>query len=220
MSSHFIMESTLFQEAEILRQTSNKARFKMILQTVDERNQNKRVYPRNVMEDGLDDCRARMKRRAFYGELDHPFPQGNHEFDTVRQTTVSLKEVSHIIVDYYFEGNKLIGELETCSTINGRNLLGLLTDRSGIGMSMRGMAELERRDGANYVKGPLLIIGYDAVSLPSHAAAVVDFNEMKFEAKMITESVNQICVGGKCFLPNYFDKLVENKVITFFDRWV
>jgi hypothetical protein len=218
--SHFISEASLFQEAEILKQSSGRALFRMILQTVDERNQNKRVYPKDVMEAGLHECDERMRRRAFFGELDHPFPQGNHEFDTVRQTTVSLKEVSHIIKNYYFEGNKLIGELETTTTTNGKNLLGLLTDKAGIGMSMRGMAELEKHENTNYVKGPLLIISYDAVSLPSHSAAVVDFNEMKFERRMMTESVNQICVGGKCYLPNYFDKLVENKVIQFFDRWV
>jgi hypothetical protein len=216
---HFIAEKALLQEAEILKRTPDKARFRMILQTVDERNQNKRVYPRDVIVGALDDCEARMKRRAFLGELDHPFPQGNHEFDTVRQTTVSLKEVSHIILSYGFEGNKLIGELETTTTTNGKNLLGLLIDKSGIGMSMRGMAELERRDGTNYVKDPLLIIAYDAVSLPSHAAAVVDFNEMKFERRMIQESANMVCVNGKCFLPNYFDKLVESKVITFFKEW-
>lgn len=218
--SHFISETALFQEAEILKQSSGRALFRMILQTVDERNQNKRVYPKDVMEAGLHECDDRMKRRAFFGELDHPFPQGNHEFDTVRQTTVSLKEVSHIIKNYYFEGKKLIGEIETTTTTNGKNLLGLLVDKAGIGMSMRGMAELERHEHTNYVKGPLLIISYDAVSLPSHSAAVVDFNEMKFERRMMTESVNQICVGGKCYLPNYFDKLVENKVIQFFDTWV
>jgi len=218
--SHFIMESVLFQEAEIIKKSPDKATFRMVLQTVDEKNQNKRVYPRDVMEEGLHECDDRMKRRAFFGELDHPFPQGNHEFDTVRQTTISLKEVSHIIKNYWFEGNKLIGELETLSRGYGINLLGLLYDKTGIGMSMRGMAELERQGNTNYVKGPLLIIGYDAVSLPSHAAAVVDFNEMKFERRMVIESVNQICVGGKCYLPNYFDKLVESKVITFFDSWV
>ena len=175
--SHFIMESVLFQEAEIIKKSPDKATFRMVLQTVDEKNQNKRVYPRDVMEEGLHECDDRMKRRAFFGELDHPFPQGNHEFDTVRQTTISLKEVSHIIKNYWFEGNKLIGELETLSRGYGINLLGLLYDKTGIGMSMRGMAELERQGNTNYVKGPLLIIGYDAVSLPSHAAAVVDFNE-------------------------------------------
>ncbi len=219
-NSHFIMEGAIFQEAEIVKKYPGKAIFRSVVQTADEVNQNKRMYPRPVLESGMADCKPRMGRRAFLSELDHPFPQGNRAFDAVRQTTVSLKEVSHMIRDYQFDGNRLVAEMETTSTPNGSILLGLLHDRSGIGFSMRGMAELLRQPKYNVVKNPLKIVAFDSVSLPSHKAAVVDFNEMHFESSMLTESENLICAGGKCFLPDYFDKLVETKLITFFDKWV
>lgn len=222
-SSAFIMESAIFQEAKIISSKDpSKARFKMIMQTADEVNQNKRMYPKSVLNKAMENCRERMSRRAMLGELDHPFPIGNDTFDGVRQTTVSLKEVSHMIVDYDWRGNHLIGELETTNTPHGKILLGLLRDKSGVGLSMRGMAELERGPQYNVVKDPLLIITFDSVSLPSHKAAIVDFNKMKFESvNVLTESCGLICTpDGKCFLPEYFDKLVENKIITFFDRWV
>jgi len=218
--SVFIQEGVIFQEAEMIKTGPGKARFRMTLQTVDEVNQNHRMYPKDVLTSGMQNCDERMKRGAFFGEMDHPFPSGNDQFDTVRQTTVSLKEVSHIIRDYEFRGSHLVGELETASTPNGAILHGLLQDKAGLGMSMRGLAELERLEDHNVVKDPLMVVTFDAVSLPSHKAAVVDFNEMKFESNMLTEQNGLICLDGRCFLPNYFDKLIETRVIDFFTKWI
>lgn len=217
--SSFILESALMQEAKIVKETPGKAIFRCTIQTADDINANKRMYPRMVLEGGMQNCAPRMKNRAFLSELDHPIPQGG-QFDQIRQTTVQLKEVSHIIRDYQWKGNHLVAEMETTSTPNGAILRGLLEDKSGIGFSMRGLAELERLTEYNRVKGPLTIIAFDAVSQPSHKAAVVNFSEMRFESSMLMESVGQICIGGKCFLPDYFDKLVESKIVTFFDKWV
>jgi len=214
------MESPIYQEPKVLKDSIQKARFRMILQDLDTINANRRMYPSDVISEGLNDCNIRMKRKAFFGELDHPFPTGKEEFDAIRQTTVSLEKVSHYICDYEIKNKQVIGEIETANTNSGYILLGLLKDKAGIGMSMRGVAELERTREYNRVMRPLTIIGYDAVSMPSHTSALVDFNEMKFESKCLMENSRMICVGGKCFLPDYFDKLVESKIITFFDRWV
>lgn len=221
---HFIVESPVFQEADVRKSEPGKAIFRMTMQTVDEVNQNKRMYPRDALAEAMEECKPRMKKRAFLGELDHPIPTGN-QFDEVRQTTVMLKEVSHLLRDYEIRGNHVIGELETTSTGNGAKLMGLLKDKCGIGLSMRGMAELnQREDGVNVVKKPLMVITYDSVSVPSHAAATVDFNNLKFESlNVLTESLNSgtICTpDGRCFLANYFDKLVETRVIEFFHKWV
>jgi hypothetical protein len=204
-----------------MKETPSKAIFRCPIQSVDEVNQNRRMYPSSVLQEGMTNCEERMKRRAFYSELDHPIPSGVEQVDGIRQTTVSLKEVSHIVRGYDFNGNYLVGEMETTSTPNGGILLGLLRDRTGVGFSMRGLAELDRQPEYNVVKSPLTIIAFDAVSMPSHKSAVVDFSEMKFESEMLFESPSgMICINGKCFLPNYFDKLVETKMIQFFDRWV
>lgn len=218
--SVFIQEGVIFQEAEMIKTGPGKVRFRMVLQTCDEVNQNHRMYPKDVLTDGMKNCDERMGRGAFFGEMDHPFPSGNDQFDTVRQTTVSLKEVGHIIRDYEFRGNRLMGEIETTSTPNGAILHGLLKDKAGLGMSMRGLAELEVLKDHSVVKNPLMIVTFDSVSLPSHKAAVVDFNEMKFEASMLTEQNGFVCLDGRCFLPNYFDKLIETKVIDFFSTWL
>jgi len=184
--SSLIIESSLFSEATMIKETPSKAIFRCPIQSVDEVNQNHRMY-----------------------------------LDGIRQTTVSLEKVSHIIRSYEFRKNHLVGEMETTSTPNGGILLGLLKDKTGVGFSMRGLAELERKQDYNEVKSPLTIIAFDAVSMPSHKSAVVDFNEMKFEQTVLFESPSGlVCFDGKCFMPDYFDKLIETKVITFFDRWV
>lgn len=218
--SALIIEQSIFSEANIIKKTPSKAIFRCPIQTVDEVNQNNRMYPSDVLSEGMGSCDSRIKRRAFYSELDHPIPSGNDQVDGVRQTTVSLKEVSHIIRSYEFKNNMLYGEMETTSTPNGNILFGLLDDKTGVGFSMRGLAELERLQDHNVVKSPLTIIAFDAVSMPSHKSAVVDFNEMKFESHMLTEDRGLVCIGDKCFMPDYFDKLIENKVIQFFDRWI
>jgi len=221
MGPKLIIEQSILGEANIVKSTPTKAIFRCPIQTVDEVNQNGRLYPSSVLKEGIGQCDPRMKRRAFYSELDHPLPTGNDQIDGIRQTTVSLKEVSHIIRTYEFKNNILVGEMETTNTPNGGILLGLLRDQTGVGFSMRGLAELERLQDHNVVKPPLTIIAFDAVSSPSHQSAVVDFNEMKFEQNMLYESGNGvICVNGRCFMPEYLDKLIETKVIKFFERWV
>lgn len=218
---NLIIEQSVFSEAQIIKSTPTKAIFRCPIQTVDEINQNHRLYPSGVLKESMGNCGSRMKRRAFYSELDHPIPTGVDSVDGIRQTTVSLEKVSHIIRDYEFRGNHLVGELETTSTPNGGILFGLLKDKTGVGFSMRGLAELERLPDHNVVKSPLTIIAFDAVSAPSHRSAVVDFNEMKFESHMLTESASGVvCLNGRCFMPDYFDKLIETKVIEFFERWV
>jgi len=219
--SNLIIESSIFSEAQIVKTSPTKAIFRCPIQSVDEVNQNKRIYPSAVLQEGMGNCESRMKRRAFYSELDHPIPTGNDQIDGIRQTTVSLEKVSHIIRDYEFKNKHLIGEMETTSTPNGGILFGLLKDKTGVGFSMRGLAELDHQPNHAVVKSPLTIIAFDAVSFPSHKSAVVDFNEMKFEQSMLFESPSgMVCVGGHCFLPDYFDKLIETKIITFFDRWI
>jgi len=219
----FIMEAPILQEAEIVKTLKNKSIFKCIIQTCDEPNRNKRVYPKSVLTQGMNDCRERMKTRAFMNELDHPIPSGNRQFDAVRQTSVMLDNTSHIITNYQFDGKKLVAEMETTLTDQGFKLNGLLKDKIGLGFSMRGMGDVQFINGHNTVKGPLTIISYDAVSRPSHQAAVVDFNQMKFEndSSMLTECDNgMICFKDQCYLPNYFDKLVESQMIKFYGKWV
>lgn len=218
----FIGEGAIYQEAEVVKIDPQKAIFKLTLQTCEDVNQNKRLYPRKVLTSAMKQAEERISNRKFLGETDHPLVQGNESYDGMRQTTVLLKEASHLLRTYEFQGNNLVGEMETLRTPNGKIILGLLQDKVTLGVSMRGLAELNKSpNGINIVQDPLYIITFDAVSLPSHKSAVVNFNEMRFESKnMLTESCGTVCHNGICYLPDYFDRLVETKIIKFFDRWI
>lgn len=220
--SHLIIESNILQEADIVKMGPSKAVFRMVAQTYDEVNQNKRMYPENVLKEAMKNCNDRMQKRMMTGELDHPLLTGSEQIDGVRQTTVLLKEASHLFRTYDWSGNRLILELETLTTYNGQQFFSLLRDKVTVGLSMRGMAELDVKNNIKIVKSPLYIVTFDAVSNPSHKSAVVDFSEMKFEsAHNLTESCGVICTAdGKCFLPEYLDKLIETKMIKFCDRWI
>ena len=221
--SYFLMEHCgILQEAEVTKRDSNKAIFTLAIQDADAINQNRRKYPKDVLSEGIKNCEPRIEARSFLGELDHPLPTGN--FDEVRQTTVLLSEVSHLVRSYEWRGNVLFAEFETLSTPNGQKVLNLIKDDIGFGTSMRGMAELVRHPQYNLVKGPLYIVTYDLVSNPSHKIAKIDEQQIRFES--ITESASGlICVRdvkgkSQCYLPNYFDKLVEQKLLSFMRYWV
>jgi len=214
--SYFLMEQSILQEAEIESTKNGKAVFRLALQDADTPNRNKRYYPKNVLMEGINNCMEKIKSRSFLGELDHPIPTG--KFDEVRQTTVLLSEVSHVVRDVEWRDNVLWGELETLDTPKGKIAYNLIKDKIGIGTSMRGMGELQHRGDYKIVKGPLIIICYDLVTSPSHKISRIDEQQVRFES--IQENTNMICVDGRCYLPNYFDKLVETKMIQFFNRWV
>ena len=214
MQSHsFIQESPIYQEPKVMRETKNRAVFRMVIQTADEPNRNKRIYPKQVLNKAMKQCEDKIKSRCFFGELDHPIPQGNDTFDSMRQTTVLLTEASHIIREYEWDKNKLIAEIETLTTPKGNILLNLIKDKTGLGQSMRGMAELLKDKDFSIVSDPLVIISYDAVSYPSHSQAVVDLNEVSFSESFIQENQSLVCLGGKCYLPDYFAKLIEKNII-------
>jgi len=228
--SYFINESAVYQEPKMVKNypKRDKAVFRACVQTVDVVNQNKRKYPRPVLEGGVKQLEPLLNNRCLYNELDHPLKTGDKNFDIVRQTTVLLKRASHLITNFEFSGHKLMAEMETLNTWNGKQLYGLLLDKTGIGFSMRGLGELGNRNGYYEVMPPLTIICFDSVSRPSHSGAVVDLGSVRFENKEYKKAKNSslileseqiqdhgdiICAGGKCFLADYFDKLIEHKII-------
>lgn len=205
----------------------NKIRFEAILQTAGDVNKNKRRYSKKLIQEGLEMYKSRIDEGLSLGECDHPIDVT--ENSAVRQTTVLLSEASHVIRDVSWDGNKLIGVVETlAATPKGRMLRDFIVeDHLPIGFSLRGMGDLkEIRENAGTiweVQGPLQIITYDVVSNPSHAGAKFikitesvskDLNE---SYNMLVQSNNYIeengmikTANGLYFLPNDFDRYVNS----------
>jgi len=230
----------LIRETEMRSIPSNivkqrdKIRMECILQTCGDINRNKRMYKKDIMIEGINKILPRVKDGSFIGELDHPIST-----DPSRQVTVWYKEASHRIVDLGWDGNKLVGVLETLRTPNGTILKNLAEDGVPVGFSFRGMGDLkqvsENGNQYNEVIGPVNIITWDSVSLPSHETARLlkitesMCQEIKDGARknllseshtIIYEDENVICTKeGFCYIPNEFDKLVEQRYITLRDKF-
>jgi len=206
-----LREATVFAKPEkIKKYLDGKVIFETYLQEAEERNQNKRVYPKDVLEESLKNIGDKIRKRNFLGELDHPISTNQ-----IRQTTVLYKEVSHIIREYGWEGNLLRGVIETTPyTENGKILSGLILDRIQVGFSLRGLADVQDNGQFQLVMSPLITIAYDSVSEPSNTKATIQEVRNESVVRIIKESKTMICTDdGHCYLPDYFDQLVEQSVI-------
>lgn len=215
--SNIIIESAVFAAPEkVKKYCDGKVIFEAFLQEADIKNQNKRIYPRKVLDAAMTKINDKIARRAFVSELDHPITE-----DQTRQTTVLYKEVSHIIREWGWDGNLIRGVVETTPySPNGKTMSGLILDRVPIGFSLRGLADVEDRTNHQEVLDPLIVIAYDCVSEPSHNTATIQEIRNENVVRILSESKQLIhCSNGKCYIPNYFDELVERRVLQISNKY-
>ena len=215
-----VIEGAVFDVPERFKKyTDGKIIAECFLQTADEKNQNRRVYPRNVLDQGMRAIQEKIDNRRFVCELDHPISDNQ-----VRQTTVEYKNASHIVREWWWEGNRIKGVIESLPySSSGKILSGLIADHIPVGFSLRGLADVNDMGGAQYVQAPLIVISYDAVSEPSHKGSQV--TELRQEGKCIelthsdglkilNEAKNFYTLSnGNTYTGNALDYLVENKII-------
>jgi hypothetical protein len=128
-------------------------------------NQNGRSYPLGILKREADKYKQTFvaERRAL-GELDHPESQ-----------VVNLANVSHNIVDLWFDGTDLMGKIEILSTPSGNIAKELLKAGIRLGISSRGMGSVrELGEGKVEVASDFEIVCWDLVSNPSTQGAFMD----------------------------------------------
>lgn len=209
--------ATVFSRPEKVKTKNDSIIFEAYLQEADVINQNKRRYRREVLNEGMMRINKKIQRGALLGELDHPFDK-----DQVRQATVSYKEVSHIIREWGWDGNMIRGTLETLpESPNGQILNGLIRRKVPVGFSLRALADVEDNGVCQDVLSPMMIITYDCVSEPSHSTATIQEVKSESVVQIVKESNALIsCSNGKCYLPNYFDELVERGILRLTKKYI
>lgn len=112
-----------------------------------------------------------VRDRHFIGELDHP---ENLE-DTARIATVQLKNASHVVTRLEIDGNYVVGDFETLTTVQGLQLRALLSDKIKVGVSIRALTEQDIvYDGSlNQDIDDFNLVSYDAVHSPAFHDAYV-----------------------------------------------
>jgi hypothetical protein len=221
-----VIEGAVFDVPDRFKKyTDGKVIAECYLQTADEKNQNRRVYPRSVLDQGMKAIQEKIDNRRFVCELDHPISDNQ-----IRQTTVEYKNASHIVREWWWEGNRIKGVIESLPySASGKILSGLIADHIPVGFSLRGLADVNDAGGAQYVQAPLIVISYDAVSEPSHKGSQV--TEVRQEGKcmelthteglkILNEAKNFYTLNnGNTYTGNALDYLVENKIIKLMKRF-
>lgn len=150
----------------IVNQNLNTVKFEAELQEADAPNRNNRIYEKSAIDDALQyyTVKEKLKHKTFYGEAAHPLST-----DVKRQMYIDQRNISHIVTDYRWDGNHLIGMVETAATEAGKDMAGLIRQGSDVAFSMRGVGNVTVKDG-NFtrIKSPLYIVSYDWVIVPSH----------------------------------------------------
>jgi len=180
---------------ESIKENDGRLIVKGVLQRAESKNQNGRVYPREVLlkevSKYLDEQVA--ERRAL-GELDHP-----------ESSVVNLNNASHNVIEMHWDGDDLLGTVEVLSTPSGNILKELFKSGIKLGISSRGLGSVEPvnekngEDGTVEVQPDFELIAFDFVSNPStHGAFMRPVNEgvekQKPETK-IESIINSIMRG-------------------------
>lgn len=132
----------------------------------DAKNQNGRVYPRNVWEKVLregSDAMDRIRTRNLFGELDHP--------DDGRTL---LQRTSHIVTRLGMnQDGTIVGEAEILPTPSGRILETLFRANTKVGISSRGEGDVVHSEGvgADVVQDNYDLQAFDFVHNPSTQGA-------------------------------------------------
>jgi hypothetical protein len=165
-----------------------------ILATAEVKNGNGRYYPRELWEREIDKYQQIIKENRATGELDHP-----------ESSIISLKNVSHIIREIWWNGDKVMGKIEILPTVSGNILKALIDNNVTVGVSSRGMGSLkEINEGTLEVQDDFELLCWDFVSTPSNPGSYMTLVKEGKETKSYQYSkVNSIiteilCANGTC----------------------
>jgi len=127
-----------------------------VFQRANALNGNKRKYPREVLEREVENYKKLCRERRALGELDHP-----------EDSVVNLKNVSHLVIDIWFEGDVVMGKLQVLDTPSGEILKSLVRSQVTIGVSSRGLGSVREEMGNSIVEEDFQLICFDIVQEPS-----------------------------------------------------
>ena len=152
---------------ESISENNGKLVVKGVLQRAESKNQNGRVYPREVLlKEVAKYLENQVTERRALGELDHP-----------ESAVVNLNNASHNIIEMHWDGDDLMGTVEVLSTPAGNILKELFKSGIKLGISSRGLGSVEpvnEKEGEEdtvEVQPDFELIAFDFVSNPSTQGA-------------------------------------------------
>ena len=165
-----------------------------ILATAEVKNGNGRYYSKDLWNRELDKYNQIVEERRSCGELDHP-----------ESSVINLKNVSHLVSDFWWNGDNVMGKIEILPTPSGNILKELIKNGVTVGVSSRGMGSLEPRGNVMEVQDDFELLCWDFVSTPSNPGSFMHevIKEGKetliYDYTKVNEVVREIlCSKGSC----------------------
>lgn len=187
------METMMFSaDPKMLKESLDKPntpfRVKGILQRAGVKNQNGRIYPKEVlMREAQKYADTFIRERRALGELDHP-----------QDAVINLKNVSHNITEMHWDGDDLIGTAEILTTPSGNILRELFRNGINVGISSRALGSLNKISESTAMVGEdLELIGFDFVSNPSTAGAFMFMDQTQPMLENIQPVKNPVITTNK-----------------------
>jgi hypothetical protein len=168
---------------ESIAQNNGRLVVQGVLQRANAYNQNGRTYPKQILSREADKyLKTFVRERRALGELDHP-----------DSGVVNLSNVSHNVLEMWWEGDDLCGKIEVLGTPSGNILKELFKASIKLGISSRGLGSIEEQGaGKVSVKEDFELLAFDFVSNPStHGAFLHPINENTI-AKKVNERYSRI----------------------------
>lgn len=143
------------------------------LQKAGRPNANGRIYPTNVLRQAVEEIQEDITSRRVLGEFDHP-----------PDAKIHLDRVSHLITKLWMEGDTVYGECEVLeNTIHGKQLKALFEANVNVGISSRGVGDMETtiHEGEEYyqVLPGYTFVTFDIVAEPSVYGSYMSVLESK-----------------------------------------
>ena len=164
-----------------------------ILATAEVKNGNGRYYKKELWDREMEKYDQLVKERRSMGELDHP-----------ESTVINLKNVSHIVTGYNWDGDQLMGTIEILPTPSGNILKELIKNGVTVGVSSRGMGSLEQNGSVMEVQDDFELLCRDFVSTPSNPGSFMSVLQegketITYDYSKVNGIIREIlCSKGSC----------------------
>lgn len=156
MDNKLLIETRMFTPQNVSSDGGNMV-VEGILATAEIKNGNGRYYPRKLWEREFNKYNTLIQERRAVGELDHP-----------ETSVINLKNVSHIITEYWWDGDNIMGRIEILQTPSGKILQALIKSDVAVGVSSRGMGSIQKVGDLIEVQDDFDLACFDFVSTPSN----------------------------------------------------
>lgn len=137
----------------------------VVLQRANAKNQNGRVYPREILMKEVSRYRKEfVQENRALGELDHP-----------ESPIVNLRNVCANVTRIDVKGDDVVGDMQILSTPSGNIVRELVKNNIRLGVSSRGVGSVKSMDENTLeVQDDYSLICFDVVSNPSTHGAFIN----------------------------------------------